>query len=87
MFHSKGISSFKNILDSAGFSGLWTNQTLYKSPDSFNTIFTLSLHDLFMQNWNEGVSILGYKDTRIQGYIFFISPGLLKAWGTNKITM
>ena len=32
-FHSSWITSVKNILDSAGFSGIWTNQSLPKSPD------------------------------------------------------
>ena len=46
----------KNILDSAGFSGIWTNQSLPKSPDHFNTILKLRLHDQFIQNWNEGIT-------------------------------
>ena len=56
LFYSTWISSVKNILDSAGFSGIWTNQSLPKSPDHFNTILKLRLHDLFIQNWNEGIT-------------------------------
>ena len=56
LFHSTWISSVKNILDSAGFSGIWTNQSLPKSPDHFNTILKLRLHDQFIQNWNEGIT-------------------------------
>ena len=41
LFHSTWISSMKNILDSAGFSGIWTNQSLPKSPDHFNTTLKL----------------------------------------------
>ena len=39
-----------------GFSGIWTNQSLPKSPDHFNTILKLRLHDQFIQNWNEGIT-------------------------------
>ena len=56
LFHSSWISSVKNILDSAGLSGIWTNQSLPKSPDHFNTILKLRLHDKFIQNWNEGIT-------------------------------
>ena len=56
LFHSSWTSSVKNILDSAGFSGIWTNQSLPKSPDHFNTILKLRLHDQFIQNWNEGIT-------------------------------
>ena len=56
LFHSTWISSVKNILDSAGFSGIWTNQSLPKSPDHFNTILKLRLHDQFIQNWNKGIT-------------------------------
>ena len=56
LFHSSWITSVKNILDSAGFSGIWTNQSLPKSPDHFNTILKLRLHDQFIQNWNEGIT-------------------------------
>ena len=56
LFHSTWISSVKNILDSAGFSGIWTNQFLPKSPDNLNTILKLRLHDQFIQNWNGGIT-------------------------------
>ena len=56
LFHSSWITSVKNILDSAGFSGIWTNQSLPKSPHHFNTILKLRLHDQFIQNWNEGIT-------------------------------
>ena len=49
LFYSTWISSVKKILDSAGFSGIWTNQSLLKSPDHFNTILKLRLHDQFIQ--------------------------------------
>ena len=38
LFHSTWISSVKSIVDSAGYSGIWTNQSLPKSPDHFNTL-------------------------------------------------
>ena len=56
LFHSTWIRSVKNTLDSAGFSGIWTNQSLPKSPDHFNTILKLRLHDQFIQNWSEGIT-------------------------------
>ena len=48
LFHSTWISSVKNILDSAGFSRIWTNQSLPKSPDHFNTILNFSARPTVM---------------------------------------
>ena len=56
IYKSPWISTVKNILDGCGFSGVWDNQFIPGSLNSFKTRLQQRIRDQFVQHWTSEIN-------------------------------
>ena len=56
IFKSNWLSSIRCTLNDSGFPGIWSDQSLPCSVNTFRNILKLRLKDQFIQKWHESIS-------------------------------